>query len=88
MAHGSLSLLTEKIFQPSGSGNGTFNIANRLYIQKKFDILPQFKQITAACYHADATNIDFQGKADQSRLEINKWVKVVVFILLKRTYLL
>ena len=73
--HGSLLDLTNRISESSRSGNGTFNVANRMYVQKKFNILPTFKEETESCYLASAAKIDFKNKPEQSRVEINKWVK-------------
>ena len=50
-----------------------FNVANRLYIQKKYEIVSQFKNDTGSCYAANATNVDFSKP--NTRDEINEWVK-------------
>ena len=75
-AHRSILQLTNKLAMSSNAGNNnTFNIANRLYVQKAFKILPEFKEDTEMCYLADAANVDFMQNPEKTRLEINDWVK-------------
>ncbi|XP_068092900.1 serpin B6-like isoform X1 [Hyperolius riggenbachi] len=48
--------------------------ANRLYGEKKFTFLDEFLGSTQKHYHADLQAVDFSGKAEECRKEINSWV--------------
>ena len=75
LAHGSILDLANRISHSSGSGNGTFNVANRVYLEKKLNVLPRFKEETETCYLASAAEIDFKNNPEESRVEINNWIK-------------
>ncbi|XP_075441944.1 serpin B6-like isoform X1 [Ascaphus truei] len=49
-------------------------IANRLYGEKSFAFIDEFLGSTQKHYHADLQPVDFCGKANESRKEINNWV--------------
>ena len=75
-AHRSILHLRKYISMPSNADNNSeFNIANRVYVQKEFKILPEFKEDTESCYLADAANVDFKQNPEKARLKINHWVK-------------
>ncbi|KAM4687585.1 serpin B6-like isoform 2-T2 [Discoglossus pictus] len=50
-------------------------IANRLYGEKSFTFLDQFLGSALKHYHADLKPVDFSGKAEECRKEINDWVE-------------
>ncbi|MEE6465200.1 hypothetical protein FKM82_006485 [Ascaphus truei] len=49
-------------------------IANRLYGEKSFAFIDEFLGSTQKHYHADLQPVDFCGKANESRKQINNWV--------------
>ncbi|XP_040209556.1 serpin B6-like isoform X1 [Rana temporaria] len=49
--------------------------ANRLYGEKSFTFLDDFLGSTQKHYHADLQAVDFSGKAEDCRKEINTWVE-------------
>ncbi|KAG8442445.1 hypothetical protein GDO86_011289 [Hymenochirus boettgeri] len=49
--------------------------ANRLYGEKSYSFLEEFLGATQKYYYADLQSVDFLGKAEGSRQEINDWVK-------------
>ncbi|KAM9307942.1 serpin B6-like [Gastrophryne carolinensis] len=49
--------------------------ANRLYGDKSFAFLDEFLELTQKYYHADLQAVDFSGKAEDCRKEINTWVE-------------
>uniref|UniRef100_A0A7C6EHF9 Serpin family protein n=1 Tax=candidate division WOR-3 bacterium TaxID=2052148 RepID=A0A7C6EHF9_UNCW3 len=51
------------------------NIANALWIQKDYTILPAYLKIIQRYYDGYARNVDFVGATEQSRQIINKWVE-------------
>ncbi|XP_007933582.1 leukocyte elastase inhibitor [Orycteropus afer afer] len=50
-------------------------LANRLYGEKTYHILPEFLASTQKMYGADLASVDFQHAFEEARKEINKWVK-------------
>ncbi|KAM8966213.1 serpin B6-like isoform 2-T2 [Pelodytes ibericus] len=48
--------------------------ANRLYGEKTFTFLDEFLASTLKYYHADLESVDFSGKAEDCRQQINDWV--------------
>ena len=71
--HNALMFLTERLDKGLMGKENQFNVANRLYIQKKYEIISQFQNDTSNCYAANATNVDFSKPS--TRDEINDWVK-------------
>ena len=71
--HNAQQLLAARIDAGLMGKDNQFNVANRLYIQKKYEIISQFKNDTGSCYAANATNVDFS--VPNTRDEINEWVK-------------
>lgn len=52
----------------------TLSVANKLFIQKEFKILPEFKNIIKSNYGAAFDSVDFIDKKRQTSLYINKWI--------------
>ncbi len=49
--------------------------ANALWIQEGFKILPEYKKVIENYYKGSVSNLDFAGKTENARLEINRWVE-------------
>ena len=49
--------------------------ANKLFIEKSFEILESFKERTSAVYDAEVALVDFKEHAERAREEINQWVE-------------
>ncbi|XP_077209580.1 serpin B10-like [Paroedura picta] len=49
--------------------------ANRLYGEKTYPFLAEYKELTKKYYHAEAQEVNFRSEADQVRREINLWVE-------------
>ena len=49
--------------------------ANRLFVQKSFDILEAFKEGTREFYDAELALVDYITNAEEAREEINHWVE-------------
>ncbi len=49
--------------------------ANALWIQEGFKILPEYKGVIEKYYKGSVSNLDFAGKTESARLEINKWIE-------------
>ncbi|KAK1339642.1 hypothetical protein QTO34_018196 [Cnephaeus nilssonii] len=50
-------------------------LANRLYGEKTYEILPEFLASTQKMYGAELTSVDFQQGSEDARKLINVWVK-------------
>jgi serpin B len=51
------------------------SLANRLWGQKNFVFHPAYLELVEQTWHAPLGDLDFVGQAEQSRLEINRWVE-------------
>ena len=52
----------------------SLDTANALWAEKTFAFLPEYTGIAGQWYSANATNLDFTGQPDNSRLAINSWI--------------
>jgi serpin B len=55
--------------------NYTLSSANALWVQNNFPLLKEYTDVVKKYYLANATNLDFKNKAEDSRQTINKWVE-------------
>ncbi|XP_015278261.1 PREDICTED: ovalbumin-like [Gekko japonicus] len=55
--------------------NDTLSIANRLYAERSYPILPKYLKCTKELYRAGLEKVDFQKSSEQARLAINAWVE-------------
>ncbi len=55
--------------------NYTLNLANALWVQKDYPILPEYFEALQKYYSAKAENLDFKNNPEESRIVINKWVE-------------
>ena len=56
-------------------GNYTMHVANRMFIEQKYQLLKEFLDNTKQHYNAEATSVDFQTKHEEARKTINVWVE-------------
>ncbi|PIO27526.1 hypothetical protein AB205_0217880, partial [Aquarana catesbeiana] len=71
--HSSFQSLISEINKPGT--DYLLRTANRLYGEKSFTFLEDFLGSTQKHYHADSQAVDFSGKAEDCRKEINTWVE-------------
>ncbi|XP_077348217.1 serpin B6-like isoform X1 [Lithobates pipiens] len=71
--HSSFQSLISEINKPGT--DYLLRTANRLYGEKSFTFLEDFLASTQKHYHADSQAVDFSGKAEDCRKEINTWVE-------------
>jgi len=69
-----MGILTKELSKPFKEGNNTLSAANRLYIQKDFEITEGFAKETETCYSSEARDVDF-SKPEEARTTINSWVE-------------
>jgi serpin B len=50
------------------------SIANRLFVEKTFQVLPTFLSVTSQHYESPPTRMDFINDSNSSRKSINSWV--------------
>ncbi|KAM4026595.1 serpin B6-like [Anomaloglossus baeobatrachus] len=53
----------------------TMKMANRLFSEKSFQIIPQYSQLLKKSFHANIEPVDFSQAAEKSRKSINTWVE-------------
>lgn len=53
----------------------TLEVANRLYAERRFNILQGYLAMLNDCYNSAMVPINFTSEAEAARLEINAWVK-------------
>ena len=55
--------------------NNKLLTANRLFVQKSFEILKSFQEGTHEFYHAEIALVDYVANVEKAREEINQWVE-------------
>ena len=58
-----------------GSGNYTLRTANALWAEETYSFLPDYIDVAARWYGANATSLDFINDPEGSRETINRWVE-------------
>ncbi|XP_004628461.1 leukocyte elastase inhibitor [Octodon degus] len=71
--HSSFQNLNAKLNKRGASY--VLKLANRLYGEKTYALLPEFLASTKKMYGAEMVSVDFQSDAENTRKTINKWVK-------------
>ncbi|XP_054906493.1 leukocyte elastase inhibitor isoform X1 [Poeciliopsis prolifica] len=71
--HADFQNLNSDINSPSASY--ILKVANRLYGETTSNFLPKFLEETRKFYQADLKTVDFIGKPEDGRAEINAWVE-------------
>ncbi|MCK9278726.1 MAG: serpin family protein [Methanoculleus sp.] len=59
----------------SGDENYTLRTANALWAEETYPFLPEYVDVAARWYGANATNLDFVNDSEASRQTINRWVE-------------
>jgi serpin B len=52
----------------------TLDVANAIWVERSFSLLPAFVRTVESDYSAEARNVDFASDPDGSRIAINDWV--------------
>jgi serpin B len=56
-------------------GGYELHVANRMWLQRGFPVVPDFRDVTANHYLAGVDSADFETAAEPARLAINAWVE-------------
>lgn len=72
--HPALGDLKKSLDRGAGSGDYELAIANRMWGQKGFPFLSEFREVTHAQYGAELEEADFQTDPDAARTHINAWI--------------
>ena len=72
--HGEMRQFLQTV-QAANSANTEISTANRLFLQKDFNILQQFKDEVLKFYEADVPLVDYKTDPESVREVINKWVE-------------
>lgn len=59
----------------SGASTYTLRTANALWAEQTYPFLPEYISTADRYYSAQATNLNFISKPDESRITINRWVE-------------
>jgi len=73
--HAGFAAMAAAIAKSANSGANVFLDANRLWVQRDFEILPDFRERLASTYRAPAATLDFIRGAEAARREINSWTE-------------
>jgi serpin B len=73
--HADLSALAAALAKSGNSSGNVFLDANRLWLQRDFEILPGFRRLLESTYRAPAALLDFVRHAEAARREINTWTE-------------
>ena len=55
--------------------NMQMNIANKIYVEKTFQILPQYQENLTTHFKTNIENVDFKNQFSKVENQINKWVE-------------
>ena len=55
--------------------NFTLEVANTVFVQKDFSVIPEFQQILNKSFHASIQMVDFMGDTQEAVKMINNWVE-------------
>lgn len=73
--HADLNALSTALTKSANNGANVFLDANRVWIQRDFQILPEYRQLLESTYRAPAAPLDFGGDTEAARREINSWTE-------------
>jgi serpin B len=73
--HADFAALAASLAKSANTRGNVFLDANRVWIQRDFRILPDFRQLLESTYRAPAAPVDFVRDADSARREINAWTE-------------
>lgn len=59
----------------NANGNIQLKIANRIWGEQSFKILPHYLQLTKKAYHSPLEKMSFKSSPENCRLSINSWVE-------------
>jgi serpin B len=65
--------LIDGILKAANTNGNQLAVANSLWVQRGFSILPEFTERLGTLYHAAPVQVDFEGNVDAARGEINAW---------------
>lgn len=72
----SRSAKLKAIVSQNGGGGLLVRLANGLWVDKRFPIVPSYKEILKTFYHTEATSVDFLNKVRYAYL-INKQICII-----------
>ncbi|XP_062030482.1 serpin-ZX-like [Rosa rugosa] len=59
----------------SPNGGPSLSFTNGAWVDKSLPVKPSFKQVVDAAYRAALKQVDFNGKSDEVRMEVNSWAE-------------
>jgi serpin B len=73
--HAGFAAMAAAIARSANSGENVFLDANRVWVQRDFEILPEYRERLTNTYRAPAATVDFIRGAEAARREINSWTE-------------
>lgn len=73
--HAELAALAAALAKSGNSGSNVFLDANRVWLQRDFEILPEYRKLLESTYRAPAASVDFVRQTEAARREINSWTE-------------
>jgi serpin B len=73
--HADLAAMLERIRKAANQGENVFLDANRVWLERDFTVLPDFRRTLESTYHAPFAAVDFRGNVEAVRREINSWTE-------------
>jgi serpin B len=73
--HPAFAELEARLNSVQQKGHVKLGVANSLWPQKKYDLLPEFLALTQEYYGVEITPVDYAHAAEAARLLINEWVE-------------
>jgi serpin B len=71
----SLAALVDQLTTAANTGGNELQTANALWLQQGFHLDPDYVSNLQTHFHAPPTQLDFTGKTEPSRNEINSWTE-------------
>jgi serpin B len=69
-----LKAINEEVHGRSREGEAHFDLANGIWVQRGFSVLPAFREYMREFFNSALEEADFEQSAEEARITINRWV--------------
>jgi serpin B len=73
--HADLVAIAERLRKAGNQGENVFLDANRVWLEREFTVLPDFRRTLEGAYGAPFQSVDFRKDVEAARREINSWTE-------------
>ena len=74
-AYGGYRALFADLDRRAAAGGARWTLANRLWVQQDFALLPAYLQVTRESFGSEAGTLDFRRAPEPARATMNRWVE-------------